>query len=123
MATTKHTPTFTAAQLVELAPYAENFRTAVRSRFARRVSPDGARRIADIYFDATGIRLSVYPSCQDCMLRLLTTVGRKYLDDVDTQLAGEAPKHEVSEGPAPEKPLTKVEVKNSGKGGKGKKTK
>lgn len=116
--------TFTPAQLVELAPYAENFRTAVRSQFARRVSPDGAHRIADIYFDATGTRLSVYPSCQDCMLRLLTTVGKAYLADIEAvQAEKAAPKHEVAEAPAPEKPLKKVAVKTSGKGGKAKRTK
>lgn len=76
--------TFTDEQLEALKPFEHHFKTAVRSRYARRVGGDETvRRIADTYKAATGIQLPVYASCQDCMLRLLTQVGKAYLKDLD----------------------------------------
>ena len=76
---------FTDAQMGALSKYEQNFRTAVFSQYARRVGgPEDAMTIGRIYAEATGINLPVYASCQDCMLRLLTQVGKAYLQDLDT---------------------------------------
>lgn len=96
--------TFTDAQLGALSKYEQNFRTAVFSQYARRVGgPEDAMTIGRIYAEATGINLPVYASCQDCMLRLLTQVGRAYLQDLDTiekERIEEAAKRVVSVEPA-----------------------
>lgn len=76
--------TFTDAQLKMLEPYAPNFETAVHSQYARRVGgPEAAQTIARVYREATGIALPVYPSCMDCMMHLLTQVGKAYLADLE----------------------------------------
>lgn len=97
--------TFTDAQLEELRPFEENFRTAVYSRYARRIGgPEAARNIGRIYKEATGVQLSVYASCQDCMMRLLTQVGRAYLEDleiIEAEKVEEAARRLVGSKPAP----------------------
>lgn len=76
--------TFTDAQREMLKPYEQNFKTAVFSDYARRVGgPEAAYEIGRIYREATGVSLPVYPSCQDCMLRLLKQVGKAYFADLD----------------------------------------
>lgn len=96
--------TFTDEQIKALAPYEQNFRTAVYSNYSRRVGgPDAAYAIGRIYHDATGIQLAVYPSCQDCMMRLLKQVGKAYLEDlelIENEKVEEAARQVVNEAEA-----------------------
>lgn len=96
--------TFSDAQLEALRPYEQNFHTAVYSDYARRVGgPEAANLIARTYQEATGVALPVYPSCADCMLRLLKQVGKAYFADliaIENAKIEEAAKRVVSVEPA-----------------------
>ena len=110
--------TFTDAQLEALRPFEQNFHTAVYSQYARRIGGrDAADLIARTYFDATGVSLPVYPSCQDCMMRLLTQVGKAYFADleaIEEAKIEEAAKRVVSVAPGESqiKPAKHVKLPN-----------
>lgn len=102
--------TFSKEQLERLQRFEEPLRTAVRSRYARRIGErKDCEELADIYYEATGIRLRAVPSCGECMLRLLTCIGTAYFTDLDI-IAQKAAK-EVSASDAPARVKKAVRVK------------
>ena len=73
--------TFTTDQLETLSQWEENFRTAVRARWARNPGRSGLRVIYDIYTSATGDNRRFSDNCNHCILSLLTDCGRIYFQD------------------------------------------
>lgn len=74
--------TFTTDQLETLSQWEENFRTAVRARWARNPGRSGLRVIYDIYTSATGDNRRFSDNCSTCILSLLTDCGRLYFQDI-----------------------------------------
>lgn len=74
--------TFTTDQLETLSQWEENFRTAVRARWARNPGRSGLRVIYDIYTAATGDQRRFSDNCNHCILSLLTDCGRIYFQDI-----------------------------------------
>lgn len=75
--------TFTKEQIETLSAWEENFRTAVRARWARNPGRAALRTIFDIYTSATGDRRRFSDNCSDCVLRLLHDCGELYYRDVE----------------------------------------
>lgn len=74
--------TFTTEQLQILSRWEENFRTAVRARWARNPGRSGLRTIYDIYTSATGDTRRFSENCSTCILSLLTDCGNLYFADI-----------------------------------------
>ena len=74
--------TFTTEQLNILSAWEENFRTAVKAKWARNPGRSGLRVIYDIYTSATGDRRRFSDNCSTCILSLLTDCGRIYFQDI-----------------------------------------
>ena len=81
--------TFTKEQIETLSAWEENFRTAVRARWARNPGRAALRTIFDIFTSATGDRRRFSDNCSDCVLRLLHDCGELYYRDVE-EMAGKA---------------------------------
>lgn len=75
--------TFTTEQLKTLSAWEENFRTAVRAKWARNPGRTALRVIYDIYTSATGDRRRFSDNCSTCILNLLTDCGNLYYKDVE----------------------------------------
>ena len=74
--------TFTKEQLTTLAAWEENFRTAVKAKWARNPGRTALRVIYDIYTSATGDRRRFSDNCSTCILNLLTDCGKLYFNDL-----------------------------------------
>jgi len=75
--------TFTKEQIETLSAWEENFRTAVRARWARNPGRTALRMIYDIYTAATGDRRRFSDNCSQCILSLLHDCGEIYYRDVE----------------------------------------
>ena len=75
--------TFTKEQIETLSAWEENFRTAVKARWARNPGRTALRVIYDIYTAATGDRRRFSDNCSDCILSLLHDCGEIYYRDVE----------------------------------------
>ena len=75
--------TFTKEQIETLSAWEENFRTAVRAKWARNPGRAALRTIFDIFTSATGDRRRFSDNCSDCVLRLLRDCGELYYRDVE----------------------------------------
>ena len=73
--------TFTKEQLKTLSAWEENFRTAVKAKWARNPGRTALRTIYDIYTSATGDRRRFSDNCSTCILYLLTDCGKLYFED------------------------------------------
>lgn len=71
----------TDEQFKVLSQYEPQFRTAVKSRWARFPGTAAIRQIHNIKTEVTGIRSSLNTSCSTCVLRLLTDMGNIYFDE------------------------------------------
>lgn len=80
--------TMTNEQFDILAKYGDYFRTAVRSDYARY---PGRRALEEIHRVGTELALGVGRAprnwCSSCVLRLLKTVGRAFLDEKERREA------------------------------------
>lgn len=74
----------TQQQFDALTPYEENFRTMVRSKWARHPGSAALDLIHAIYVQVTGNNTQrLNKGCQHCIMRLLTDMGRIYLADLE----------------------------------------
>lgn len=73
----------TQQQFDALTPYEENFRTMVRSKWARHPGSAALDLIHAIYVQVTGNTQRLNKGCQHCIMRLLTDMGRIYLADLE----------------------------------------
>ena len=74
--------TFTNEQLKALSAWEENFRTAVKAKWARNPGRAALRVIYDIFTQATGDRRRFSDNCSTCILNLLTDCGKLYFEDI-----------------------------------------
>lgn len=103
---------YTDEQFNALAPFEDNFRTAVEGDWTRRVAIGDQHKIKDIYEAATKTRIPFNVGCGSCLLTLLKRAGRMYFADKKeremARAAKAAPAAQVAEK-APEtapKPVT-----------------
>ena len=73
--------TFTKEQLQTLSAWEENFRTAIKAKWARNPGRTALRVIYDIFTQATGDRRRFSDNCSTCILNLLTDCGKLYFED------------------------------------------
>lgn len=107
--------TFTTDQLETLSQWEENFRTAVRARWARNPGRSGLRVIYDIYTSATGDRRRFSDNCSTCILSLLTDCGRIYFQDITEAAMTKESTKEVKVSQEAAKPVRKARVKTTKK--------
>lgn len=72
---------YTDEQFNALAPFEDNFRTAVEGDWTRRVAIGDQHKIKDIYEAATKSRIPFNQGCGSCLLTLLKRAGRMYFVD------------------------------------------
>lgn len=114
--------TFTKEQIETLSAWEENFRTAVKARWARNPGRTALRMIYDIFTQATGDRRRFSDNCSQCILSLLHDCGEIYYRDVEemarmaAESKGKAKVVELSTGTR--KTVRKaVKTRNKGKDG------
>lgn len=73
--------TFTIDQIKRLSKWEDAFRTAVKSDYARGVTPRNAEEIFEILKSATGTNMILNSSCSRCIKDLLKLVGTRYFAD------------------------------------------
>ena len=86
---------YTDEQFAALAPFEDNFRTAIDGEWTRRIRTPDQLRIKDIYEAATKSRIPFNQGCGTCLLNLLKRAGRLFFQDKEKREAA----------PAPEKPV------------------
>lgn len=77
----------TDEQFQTLSKYEEQFRTAVKSRWARFPGTFAMHEIYDIKVQVTKIATRLNTSCSSCVLRLLTEMGQIYFADKEEREA------------------------------------
>lgn len=99
---------YTDKQFDALAPYEDNFRTAVEGEWTRRIPVEGQTLIRKTYEDATSTRVPYNAGCANCLINLLRRAGRLYFADKkerDAQAsAAKTTKSEDQVGTKSEKP-------------------
>ena len=106
--------TFTTEQLNILSAWEENFRTAVKAKWARNPGRSGLRVIYDIYTAATGDRRRFSDNCSTCILSLLQDCGNLYFQDL-TEKAVTNTKMEVKVSQEAKQVVRKARVKTTKK--------
>lgn len=109
--------TFTTEQLQILSRWEENFRTAVRARWARNPGRSGLRTIYDIYVAATGDTRRFSDNCSTCILSLLTDCGRLYFQDIMEAAVTKESTREVKVSQEAKQAVRKARVKTTKKTG------
>ena len=92
---------YTQEQFQALAPYADNFRTAIEGEWSRRIPVDGQKLIRKTYEDATKTRIPFNSGCQLCLLNLLKRAGRLWFADKKEMAARDAKAVEALENADP----------------------
>ena len=72
---------YTDEQFAALAPFEDNFRTAIDGEWTRRIRTPDQLRIKDIYEAATKSRIPFNQGCGTCLLNLLKRAGRLFFQD------------------------------------------
>ena len=103
--------TFTTEQLNILSAWEENFRTAVKAKWARNPGRSGLREIYDIYTAATGDRRRFSDNCSTCILSLLTDCGRIYFQDITEAAMNKESTKEVKVSKEEKQVVRKARVK------------
>lgn len=109
----------TDEQFKTLSQYETQFRTAVKSRWARIPGTAALHEIHRIQFEVTKRKTALNTSCSTCVLRLLTDMGHIYFADKAER--EETNRVQVSDEQIPVQ--EKVEVKTETKRGRKPKTK
>lgn len=73
----------TQEEIDKLAPYEQNMRTALHSKYLRNVGRTGLAVMIPIYERATGYRIHVNDTCGACILDFLQRLGRIFFADKD----------------------------------------
>ena len=73
----------TKQQYDALAPYEKHFDSAVNHRWTRFPGGAALDMIHDILLQVTGLNLPVNKCCANCILELMTEMGRIFLADRD----------------------------------------
>ena len=78
---------YTDEQFAALAPFEDNFRTAIGGEWTRRIRTADQLRIKEIYEAATKSRIPFNQGCGTCLLNLLRRAGRLFFQDKDERVA------------------------------------
>ena len=78
---------YTDEQFAALAPFEDNFRTAIGGEWSRRIRTPDQLRIKEIYEAATKSRIPFNQGCGTCLLNLLKRAGRLFFQDKDARVA------------------------------------
>ena len=107
--------TFTTEQLKALSAWEENFRTAVKAKWARNPGRTALRTIYDIYTSATGDRRRFSDNCSTCILSLLQDCGKVYFQDLEELEMRKSSTKEVNVSQEAKEVAKKVKVKTAKK--------
>ena len=107
--------TFTKEQLKILSTWEENFRTAVKAKWARNPGRTALRVIYAIFTQATGDRRRFSDNCSTCILNLLTDCGRLYFDDTFRAAMDNLPTKHVKVSQEAKEVVKKAKVKTTKK--------
>ena len=107
--------TFTNEQLKALSAWEENFRTAVKAKWARNPGRAALRVIYDIYTSATGDQRRFSDNCSTCILSLLTDCGRLYFQDITEAAMTKESTREVKVSQEAKEVVKKAKVKTTKK--------
>lgn len=102
--------TFSEEQIQILSQWEENFRTAIKAKWARNPGRTALKTIWEIFTKATGDSRRFNDNCSHCILSLLHDCGSIYYKDVE-----EMAKKEVAVSEAPAKPVRKAVKTKKGK--------
>jgi len=103
--------TFTKEQLKILSAWEENFRTAVKAKWARNPGRTALRVIYDIFTQATGDGRRFSDNCSNCILNLLTDCGRLYFEDTLRAAVDKLPTKDVKVSQEAKETVRKAKVK------------
>ena len=78
---------YTDEQFAALAPFEDNFRTAIGGEWTRRIRTPDQLRIKEIYEAATKSRIPFNQGCGTCLLNLLKRAGRLFFQDKEARVA------------------------------------
>ena len=78
---------YTDEQFAALAPFEDNFRTAIGGEWSRRIRTPDQLRIKEIYEAATRSRIPFNQGCGTCLLNLLKRAGRLFFQDKTERVA------------------------------------
>lgn len=112
---------YTEEQFQALAPYEDNFRTAVEGHWTRRISVDGQKLIRSIYQEATGEKAPFNVGCAVCVVTILRRAGRLWFQDKEEREKAAENPEQAAPDPAEDAPKKKAAPK-SGKTAKTAKT-
>lgn len=107
--------TFTKEQIKTLSAWEDNFRTAIRAKWARNPGRSALRVIYDIYTSATGDRRRFSDNCSTCILSLLQDCGKLYFQDSDELNRMESSSRGVEVSQEAAKPVRKARIKTTKK--------
>lgn len=107
--------TFSKEQLKTLSAWEENFRTAVKAKWARNPGRTALRVIYDIFTQATGDRRRFSDNCSTCILNLLTDCGKLYFEDTSRASVDNLPTKEVKVSQEAKEVVRKAKVKTINK--------
>ena len=72
---------YTDEQFNALAPYEDNFRTALEANWTRRIPIEGQKLIRQTYQDATGDKVPFNTGCATCVINILRRAGKRWFQD------------------------------------------
>ena len=98
---------YTEEQFKTLAPFEDNFRTALEGNWSRRISIPDQRRIKATYEAATDTRVPYNVGCASCVVRILRQAGRLWFEDKNAREGTKSgdqvgTKSQAAEQPQPE---------------------
>ena len=103
--------TFNKEQLKILSAWEENFRTAVKAKWARNPGRTALRVIYDIFTQATGDRRRFSDNCSTCILNLLTDCGKLDCEDTLRASVDNLPTKDVKVSQEAKETVRKAKVK------------
>lgn len=94
----------TEEQYNALAPYEQNFKTALECQYSRYPGADGVDTMFRIWKEITNTRMNINRSCSVCILHLIQDVGRLWYAEKAKRIAEQLDKMEDKpEEPKPNK--------------------
>ena len=106
---------YTDEQFAALAPFEDNFRTAIDGEWTRRIRTPDQLRIKEIYEAATKSRIPFNQGCGTCLLNLLKRAGRLYFADKAEKTQPEIPAIPEAPAEAPKTPQISPSRTKTGK--------
>lgn len=84
----------TDEQFNALAPYEENYKTAIEVNYSRYPGVAAIDTMFNVYRAVTGSRININKTCGTCVLHLVQDVGKLYFQEKARRLAEELKKME-----------------------------